>query len=220
MNVVMFGQSHFFGDLFDIISASGHKLSKVVFNCEEKPSPGRPAFQVRRDRLPYPVETLNLEEFRPEIYREQYVVGFSGSKMEPLLLELRKFGLDFKPLIHPSACLQSGAELDAGVIVDARAIVGPWARIERHVILNRGASIGHDSVVGAYSFVGPGAVLAGHVKLGVGVFVGAGATVIPDVMIGEGAVVAAGAVVTKDVPPKVMVAGVPAAVKASLKPVI
>ena len=42
------------------------------------------------------------------------------------------------------------------------------------------------------------------------VWVGSNATILPGVKIGEGSVVAAGAVVTKDVPQKVVVAGVPA----------
>lgn len=212
----MFGQSHFFGDLFDIIQASGHRLSKVVLNCEEPPAPpGRPSFRTRLTRLPYAVETVNLADWTPA-YGMRHVIGFSGRKMESLLALLRKFGLHYEPFVHPSAYLQCEAVLGEGAVVDARAIVGPWATIGPHAILNRGASVGHDSFVGRYSFVGPGAVLAGHVKLGEDVFVGAGATVIPDITIGDGAVIAAGAVVTKDVPPGVMVAGVPAVKKKTL----
>jgi len=43
-------------------------------------------------------------------------------------------------------------------------------------------------------------------------YIGAGAIVLPGVTIGECAIVAAGAVVTKDVPPRSIVAGVPAKV--------
>ena len=44
------------------------------------------------------------------------------------------------------------------------------------------------------------------------VWLGARVTVCPGVTIGEGAIVGAGAVVTKDVPPRTVVAGVPAKV--------
>ncbi len=44
------------------------------------------------------------------------------------------------------------------------------------------------------------------------VFIGPRAIILPGVTIGKGAVVAAGAVVTKDVPPRAIVGGVPAAV--------
>jgi len=51
-----------------------------------------------------------------------------------------------------------------------------------------------------------------QVTIGDYVFIGPRAIILPGVSIGEGAVVAAGAVVTKDVPPKAIVAGVPAKV--------
>ena len=44
------------------------------------------------------------------------------------------------------------------------------------------------------------------------VWLGARVTICPGVTIGEGAIVGAGAVVTKDVPPRTVVAGVPAKV--------
>lgn len=45
-----------------------------------------------------------------------------------------------------------------------------------------------------------------------GCYLGAGSIILPGVTVGEHAVVAAGAVVTRDVPPRVVVAGVPARV--------
>lgn len=54
-----------------------------------------------------------------------------------------------------------------------------------------------------------------HIKRGV--WIGAGAIILPGVTIGECSLIAAGAVVTKDVPPYVMVAGVPARVIKKLK---
>lgn len=50
------------------------------------------------------------------------------------------------------------------------------------------------------------------VRIGDNVWIGASATILAGVTIGDGVVVAAGAVVTKDVPDRVLVAGVPAAV--------
>ena len=50
------------------------------------------------------------------------------------------------------------------------------------------------------------------ITVGDNVWFGAGVQVLPGVTIGEGAVVAAGAVVTRDVPPRTLVAGVPAKV--------
>src|SRR3954447_6068022 len=50
------------------------------------------------------------------------------------------------------------------------------------------------------------------VRIGRGAWIAAGATVLQGVTVGDDAVVAAGAVVTKDVPPRTLVAGVPAQV--------
>lgn len=55
------------------------------------------------------------------------------------------------------------------------------------------------------------------VTIGNGVYIGAGAIILPGVTIGQNSVVAAGAVVTRDVPPRTVVAGVPARVVKRLK---
>ena len=47
-------------------------------------------------------------------------------------------------------------------------------------------------------------------RIGAGCWLGANVTVLPGVTVGPGSVIAAGAVVTRDVPPNVLVAGVPA----------
>jgi len=68
--------------------------------------------------------------------------------------------------------------------------------------------------------IGAGAVVAGVIEppsakpvvIEDNVLVGANAVILEGVRVGEGAVVAAGAVVTEDVPPRTVVAGVPARV--------
>ncbi|MCW3039189.1 MAG: hexapeptide repeat-containing transferase [Solirubrobacterales bacterium] len=56
------------------------------------------------------------------------------------------------------------------------------------------------------------AITTAPVRIGRGVWIGAGAMILQGVTVGEDAVVAAGAVVTRDVPPRTLVAGVPAQV--------
>ncbi len=53
-------------------------------------------------------------------------------------------------------------------------------------------------------------VVAAPITIERNVWLGAGATVLQGVTVGSDAVVAAGAIVTRDVPPRTLVAGVPA----------
>jgi sugar O-acyltransferase (sialic acid O-acetyltransferase NeuD family) len=216
---IVFGFSHFLGDIIDCIEAGGGALKAVVLNVPETPYPGRLSLRERLHRLKYKVPVFTFDEWYPAHWTpdhlrwQNYVIGFSGSQMKPLLGRLKELCIPFEPLVHQTAILQKGAAIGAGAIVNAGAIVGPWARIGEHTILNRGCTIGHDCVVGPYGFVSPGATLCSHVTLGENVKVGANATILPDVQVGSDAVIGAGAVVLEDVPAGVMVAGVPAVVK-------
>lgn len=82
------------------------------------------------------------------------------------------------------------------------------------IVLGDGALIGHNVVLATLNHkenpTQRHIVYAAPIILGKNVWIGANATVVPGVTIGDGAIVAAGAVVTKDVPPNVVVAGVPA----------
>lgn len=86
------------------------------------------------------------------------------------------------------------------------------------VRIGHNVSFGHDVlIVTAGHRIGPPGRRAGElepapVTIADGVWLGARSVVLPGVTIGAGSVVAAGAVVTRDVPPDVLVAGVPARV--------
>jgi acetyltransferase-like isoleucine patch superfamily enzyme len=80
--------------------------------------------------------------------------------------------------------------------------IGDGALIGHNVVL---ATLNHDINPNNRSTMHPAPIVIGN-----NVWIGANATVVPGVNIGDGAIVAAGAVVTRDVPPKVIVGGVPA----------
>ena len=81
-------------------------------------------------------------------------------------------------------------------------VLGDGALIGHNVVL---ATLNHDEYPAKRHILHPAPIV-----LGKNVWLGANATVVPGVTIGDGAVVAAGAVVTRDVPPNVLVGGVPA----------
>lgn len=82
------------------------------------------------------------------------------------------------------------------------------------ISLGDGALIGHQVSIATINHdMDPdrrGSMTFRPVTIGRNVWIGDHATILPGVTIGDGAVVAAGAVVTKDVPPRTVVAGVPA----------
>ena len=76
--------------------------------------------------------------------------------------------------------------------------------------MNTGAIIEHDCIIGDFANICPGVSMAGHTKIGRKSFLGIGSTIMDDITVGEESVVGAGAVVIRNVPDRVVVAGVPA----------
>ena len=107
---------------------------------------------------------------------------------------------------------------------------GKNIKIGKRVFINAGCqfqdqggiTIGDDVLVGPQTIIATlnhdpdpakrGGMFAKPVKIGNKVWLGARVTICPGVTIGDGAIVGAGAVVTKDVPPRTVIAGVPAKV--------
>jgi sugar O-acyltransferase (sialic acid O-acetyltransferase NeuD family) len=219
---VMFGTHPLFGDYADAIHAAGGVLSRVVRNIEEPPRPEGARFEDRLDRyhawlgrqdIAHRVDVVALDDFAPR-ERERYLFGFRGPKLLPLRdLIASRFHLRFDPLVHPAAAVSAMAELDEGVFVGAGVVIAPNVRIGAFTFVNRGATIGHDSDIGTCTIIGPAAAIASGVRLATGAVVGIGATILENLSIGEGSYVAGGAVVIKDVPARMLVAGVPAVEK-------
>lgn len=120
----------------------------------------------------------------------------------------------------PSLYVAPGAELTIGD--DVFLNFGCSIQADLSITIGDRTMIGDRATImdTTYHEVAPGqGVVRAPVVIGDAVWVAHGATVLPGVTIGEGSVVAAGAVVTRDVPPGVVVAGVPARVVRSIGPI-
>jgi UDP-N-acetylbacillosamine N-acetyltransferase len=139
------------------------------------------------------------------------LVGF-GANRPRLEVARRLLGMGFRlaTAIHPSAVCATDTLIGEGAVLCCGAVAGPSSRIGGNVIINTKASIDHDCAVHDGAHVGPGAVVAGSVQVCECAWVGAGAVIGDHKSIGADSVVGAGAVVVKDVPPGVVVVGVPA----------
>lgn len=119
-----------------------------------------------------------------------------GVPLIPRLCEAICFVV-FSCVLPSSATIGQGTVLGyrgLGIVVHKRAVIGSGCLISPHVVI--GGRSGHSQVP----------------VLGDRVFVGARAKVLGPVVVGDGAVIGANAVVVSDVPPRTVVAGIPARV--------
>lgn len=139
---------------------------------------------------------------------------------------------DVIPVVDPTAYVHPTAVLIGDVIVGADCYVGPAACLRGdfgRIVLQRGANVqdtcvihgfpGHDTVVGENGHIGHGAVLH-SCTVQRDALVGMNAVVMDEAVVGEQAIVAACAFVRAgmQVPPRTLVAGLPAKVVRELSP--
>ena len=118
------------------------------------------------------------------------------------------------------------------VEIQKNASVGARCKVSSHTFICEGVTIEDDCFIGHHvCFINdphPRATTSGALQTEAdwtviptrvrrGASIGSGAVILCGVTIGEGALVGAGAVVTRDVPPKAVVAGVPARVRRMLR---
>lgn len=148
-----------------------------------------------------------------------YVIGIGDSKIRRKIVD-RFSHLNFVNVIHPSAIIsdelenkfskQKGNIIGAGVIFTNNIQMGDFN------IVNIGSTISHDCIIANFVTISPGVNIAGNVHVDEGASIGIGAKIIngksidQKVYLGENSIVGAGAVVVNNVPPNVVVKGIPA----------
>ena len=113
-------------------------------------------------------------------------------------------------VVHPSAQIARGVNINPGTVVFAGAVINADASIGEGVIINTGATVDHDCMIGDYVHIAPGTNLCGGVSVGSVSFIGAGSVIIPGVKIGKGVIIGAGSTVINDLDDGVKVSGSPA----------
>lgn len=147
----------------------------------------------------------------------------NGSYHEPAEVRALLARLTGRP-VHESVALFPPFSADMGrrITLGERVFINAGCRFQDQggIVIGDGSLIGHNVVLATLDHgLAPerrGDLHPAPIVLGRDVWIGANATVLAGVTVGDGAVVAAGAVVTKDVPARVVVAGIPARVIRSI----
>lgn len=144
--------------------------------------------------------------------------AFGDNKLRLIWIE-KLIGAGFKipTLVHPSSVISSSASINSGTIILGGVIINSSTCIGGGCIINTAVSIDHDCIVESGVHISPGVNIGGTVRIGSYTWVCIGANIRNNIAIGCEAIIAAGATVIEDVPCCVMVAGVPAKIKKSLR---
>ncbi len=169
------------------------------------------AWPDKKSNLDWPVVGRNL----PPLDSQTEVFVGNGVNAERLaeVKVLLERGYILPTLIHPKTYVSSRAQVGAGSLVAAMAVVGVNTILGQAAIINTAATVDHDCVLGNGVHVSPGAHLAGGVTVGDESWIGIGAVVREGIRIGRNAMIGAGAVVVSNIEDNMNVMGNPARVK-------
>jgi sugar O-acyltransferase (sialic acid O-acetyltransferase NeuD family) len=158
----------------------------------------------------------------------EYVMNYSGnlavcivddpSVKRNLILKIKKNqNITFPVVISPHSIVSPHVEWGEGCVVSPLDSIQPNIKFGDFVWVNGGTRIGHDAIIGDYTTIFSGILISGGVHIGSGCVIGSGAVILPKRKIGDGSIIGGGSVVSKDIPPKVVAAGVPARIIKEIK---
>lgn len=128
-----------------------------------------------------------------------------------ILSEARGLGYAIPNYIHPSVIISSNVTIGEGCYILLGTTIMPYTTIKDFVMISMSANVGHHIVLEEGVFLSTGCNFGASIVAHKYAYCGLGSTLMTGIHeIGEDCLIGAGAVVIKDVPPKAIMAGVPA----------
>ena len=199
-----------------IIGTGGH--GKVVMDCAKKHYDSI-AFMTNDTHSAgingYPViyEQENSMDVVLKNFDELIVaIGNNNARLK-ISLDYAAKGIKLATIIHETAVISESAVIGEGTVILANAVINPFANIGKCCIINTGAIIEHDCILKDGVHISPNAAMGGTVCIGEKTWVCVGSSIANNIKIGENSIIGAGSVIIKDIPDKVLAAGIPAKIK-------
>lgn len=126
---------------------------------------------------------------------------------------LRRNGIHFLSIIHPSAVISPSARIGTGCFIGACSVVDAGCEVGDFSIINHHACLCHGSRIGRAVHICPASAVAGNAFIGDRCWIGLGSRVIEKISIADDVLVGAGAVVIRNLPSGVLACGVPATIR-------
>lgn len=108
---------------------------------------------------------------------------------------VKKHGLKFATLIHPSVILYDNVVIEEGCVVNANCVLGTNAHLFPDVHLGYACNIAHETMVYEHTAMGSAVNLSSGVVIGANCYIGAGVSSTHDVTIEEDTLVAVGSAI-------------------------
>jgi sugar O-acyltransferase (sialic acid O-acetyltransferase NeuD family) len=195
-------------DVIDAVNASQRDAEFAVRGVVDDAPAAHNLECLEKRGVPY---VGSVDDYFARYPRAYFVVGIGAPEVRAQIAErFDRAGHEAVTVIHPSASSGFDVQVGRGSVICAGVRMTTNIRIGRHVHLNLNVTVGHDSQIGDFVSVNPLASVSGDCQLGRAVTVGVGAVILQGIRVGDASFVGGSACVVRDVPPGVVVKGVPA----------